>query len=182
MNEYINQFITLMQDKWLSLIAIFILFFLGKTVLGLLVKKAIDLADDGDDAYDSVQEKQAKTLGDLILRSGNIVIYLVILMMILQLFNFDITPLLAGAGVIGVAIGFGAQSLAKDLISGIMIILEHRYALGDIVSIGDFKGEVVKVTMRSTVLRNEEGEVFYIANGSIAKVTNYSQSEEMAKK
>lgn len=169
-------------DKWITLGSILILFFLGQVLLRFLVHKAIKFADDGDDSIDTAREKQAKTLGDLILRSGNLVIYLIIIMMVLQLFGVNVTPILAGAGVIGVAIGLGAQSVAKDLISGLLIIMEHRYALGDIIKVGDFQGTVVKITMRSTVLRNDEGQTFYIANGSVAKVINYSQSEQVASK
>ena len=90
--------------------------------------------------------------------------------------------ILAGAGVVGVAIGFGAQTLVKDLLSGVFIILEHRYALGDHVKIDIFEGEVVKITMRSTVLRNAEGQTFYISNGSIPKVINSSQDHLEASK
>lgn len=169
-------------DKWVELGTIVVLFFLGKMVLGYLVQKAICLVDDGDDSTDTVQEKQARTLGDLILQIGNIAIYLIILLMVLQLFSINITPILAGAGVVGVAIGFGAQTLVKDLLSGVFIILEHRYALGDHVKIDIFEGEVVKITMRSTVLRNAEGQTFYISNGSIPKVINSSQDHLEASK
>jgi len=166
------------MGKWTTLVAILVLFFLGKAILSLIVRRAVKFADDGDDTTNTAHEKQAKTLGDFILRIGNIVIYLVVLLMALQLFNVDITPILAGAGVLGVAIGFGAQSLAKDLISGVMIILEHRYSIGDKIKIDNFEGRVVKITMRSTVLRNEEGDTFYIANGSISKVVNLSQTKK----
>ncbi len=78
----------------------------------------------------------------------------------------------------GVAVGLGAQSLAKDLISGVLLIMEHRYAIGDVVKIDGFEGKVVKITMRSTVLRNTEGETFYTSNGTINKVVNKSQSKK----
>lgn len=133
------------------------------------------LADDGDESTDTRKEKQAETLGQIILATGNAVIYMIILLMILDLFMIDITPILAGAGIIGLAVGFGAQTLVKDLVSGLFILLENRYSIGDLVKLGDFEGEVVKITMRSTVLKNTEGKVFYIANGHISKVENHSQ-------
>ena len=95
--------------------------------------------------------------------------------MILILFDVDIRPILAGAGVIGLAIGFGAQSLVKDFVSGLFILIENQYNIGDKVKIGSSEGNVIKITMRSTVLRDEEGKTYYISNGSIKGVINMSQ-------
>ncbi|MCG2809802.1 MAG: mechanosensitive ion channel family protein, partial [Candidatus Portnoybacteria bacterium] len=107
--------------------------------------------------------------------TGNVAIYVIILLMVLSLFGLDITPILAGAGVIGLAIGFGAQSLVKDFVSGLFILIENQYDMGDRVKIGTFEGRVVKITMRSTVLRDDEGKTFYISNGLINNVINLSQ-------
>ncbi|MBU4031044.1 mechanosensitive ion channel family protein, partial [Patescibacteria group bacterium] len=111
----------------------------------------------------------------IIVATGNVVIYVIILLMVLSLFGLDITPILAGAGVIGLAIGFGAQSLVKDFVSGLFILIENQYDMGDRVKIGTFEGRVVKITMRSTVLRDDEGKTFYISNGLINNVINLSQ-------
>jgi small conductance mechanosensitive channel len=91
------------------------------------------------------------------------------------LFGVDIRPILAGAGVIGLAIGFGAQSLVKDFVSGLFILIENQYDIGDKVKIGSSEGNVIRITMRSTVLRDEEGKTYYISNGSIKDVINMSQ-------
>ncbi len=95
--------------------------------------------------------------------------------MTLSLFGVDITPILAGAGVIGLAIGFGAQSLVKDIVSGLFILVENQYGIGDKIKIGSFEGQVFKITMRSTVLRDDEGRTFYISNGLIKDIVNFSQ-------
>lgn len=177
MEELYSSLIIYLQGNWISILWILVLFFAGKLILSSIIRRAVRLADDGDDTTDSRKEKQAETLGHIISATGNVVIYLIILLMILDLFMIDITPILAGAGIVGLAVGFGAQTLVKDLVSGLFILLEHRYSIGDQVKLGDFEGEVVKITMRSTVLKNKEGKVFYISNGHIKKVENHSQAE-----
>lgn len=92
---------------------------------------------------------------------------------ILKEIGFDITPLIAGAGVVGFAIGFGAQTLVRDLISGFFIILENQFAVGDKVSISGITGIVEEVTVRYTKIRGENKELHVIPNGSISQVTNY---------
>lgn len=177
MNDIINTFLSVLSDKWVNIIWILVLFFLGKIILRWIVGKAKRFADDGDDERRSIKEKQADTLGSMILTTGNVVIYLIILLMLLGLFNVDITPILAGAGIIGLAVGFGAQTLVKDFVSGLFIFLEHQYHVGDNIKIGDFEGKVVKISMRSTVIQNEEGKTFYISNGTVNKVINSSQKD-----
>ncbi|MCK4800131.1 mechanosensitive ion channel, partial [Candidatus Parcubacteria bacterium] len=101
--------------------------------------------------------------------------YAIILFTILSLFNIDIRPILAGAGIIGLAIGFGAQSLVKDFVSGLFILIENQYGIGDKVKIGSSEGKVTRITMRSTVLKDEEGRTYYISNGSIKDVIKMPQ-------
>ena len=175
MNQIINQSGEFVLSNWTSLMWIIVLFLIGKSILRLIIRQAIKLTDDGNDELDTRMEKQAKTLGQIILTTGNVVIYIIILLMVLNLFNVDITPILAGAGILGLAIGFGAQTLVKDFMTGLFIFFEHQYSVGDKVKLGDFEGKVVKMTMRSTVLQDEDCKTFYISNGTITKVTNFSQ-------
>jgi moderate conductance mechanosensitive channel len=167
-----------LSTKWINIAWIIILWFLGEIVLRVVVNKIVRHAHDDNHEHDSQKEKQAKTLGQVLVSAGSVAIFLIMLLMVLDLFMVDITPILAGAGVVGLAIGFGSQTLVKDLMSGLFILIEHRYSLGDEVTIDKFKGVVVKTTMRSTVLKNEEGDVFYISNGNIVKVQNHSQGEQ----
>jgi len=160
--EFVVNFI---QQRGMDLVWIIVLFFFGRVVLKLIVKRLVRIVDD----------KRAMTLGRIIVATGNVAIYVIILLMVLSLFGLDITPILAGAGVIGLAIGFGAQSLVKDFVSGLFILIENQYDMGDRVKIGTFEGRVVKITMRSTVLRDDEGKTFYISNGLINNVINLSQ-------
>lgn len=172
MQEFI---INIIKQNFVDIIWIFTLFFLGKTILKLAVKRLEKVVDDGDKDHISQKEKRIETLGHIIISIGNIIIYVTILFVILNLFGIDTRPILAGAGVIGLAIGFGAQSLVKDFVSGLFILVENQYGIGDKVKIGDSVGSVIRITMRSTVLKDEDGKIYYIANGSIKNVINMSQ-------
>ena len=174
MNEYA---ITFIKENAIDIIGILALLFLGKMLLKVIVRKLARIVDDGDDDHISQKEQRAKTLGNIIITTGSIIIYTIILLMVLNLFGIDIRPILAGAGVTGLAIGFGAQSLVKDFVSGLFILVENQYGIGDKVKIGSFDGKVIRITMRSTVLRNEEGKIYYISNGSIKDVINMSQKK-----
>jgi small-conductance mechanosensitive channel len=87
----------------------------------------------------------------------------------------DIGPLIAGAGIVGVALGFGAQNLVKDFLSGIFIILEDQYGIGDVIDVGEATGVVETITLRTTRLRDVEGTVWHVPNGEIRRVGNKSQ-------
>jgi moderate conductance mechanosensitive channel len=116
-------------------------------------------------------EQRAETLR-LIVRSvvKGILIVVVVVTIISEL-GFDIGPILASAGIAGLAIGFGAQSLVKDVIAGFFILFEDQYGVGDVVKVGDLSGVVERMTLRATVLRNLEGQVHVIPNGNIQTVT-----------
>ncbi|MCK4554113.1 mechanosensitive ion channel [Candidatus Parcubacteria bacterium] len=175
MQEFI---INIIKQNGADIIWIIILFFLGKTILKLIVRRLARIVDDGDDAHISQKEKRAETLGHVIVSVGNIIIYAIILFMVLNLFGVDIRPILAGAGIIGLAIGFGAQSLVKDFVSGLFILVENQYGIGDKVKIGSFEGRVIRITMRSTVLKDDEGKMYYISNGSISNVIKMPQQKK----
>ena len=118
---------------------------------------------------------RAQTLA-LVLRSiAGVFIWSIALTLILGELGVDLGPLIAGAGVVGIAIGFGAQSLVKDFLSGIFMLVEDQYGVGDIIDAGDASGTVEAVTLRTTRLRDVKGTVWHIPNGSIARVGNMSQ-------
>jgi small-conductance mechanosensitive channel len=103
------------------------------------------------------------------------VVYGIAVLMVLGEFNLNLAPLLASAGVAGVALGFGAQSLVKDFLSGIFMLLEDQYGVGDIVDTGDAVGTVEEVTLRITKLRDPSGVAWYVRNGEIVRIANKSQ-------
>jgi len=172
MQELILNFL---KQHIVELIWIFILFFLGKVLLNFIINRLVKLSDDGDDNFTSKKEKRATTLGQIIKSIGNVFIYSLILFMVLNLSGIDIRPILASAGIIGLAVGFGAQSLVKDFVSGLFILIENQYSVGDKVKIGSFEGIVAKITMRSTVLVDDKMNKHYISNGLVKNVTNMSQ-------
>jgi moderate conductance mechanosensitive channel len=118
---------------------------------------------------------RAKTLG-LVLRSiASAMIWVIAVTMILGELGVNLGPLIAGAGIAGVAIGFGAQSLVKDFLAGIFILIEDQYGVGDIIDAGPATGTVEAITLRTTRLRDVQGTVWHIPNGTIARVGNLSQ-------
>lgn len=124
--------------------------------------------------------KREQTLNNL---SKNILSYFlmfIVVMMILDTFNVPIKTMLAGAGVAGLAIGFGAQNLVKDVIAGFFIIFENQFSVGDYIEIGEIEGDVLLVGMRNTTLRSYFGQTYIIPNGQINVLTNYSSSNGFA--
>src|SRR5262245_34010222 len=116
-------------------------------------------------------QQRAETLRDLIRSVIKAVVIVLVLLQIGAELDFKLGPLLASAGIAGLAVGFGAQSLVKDVISGFFIVFEDQYGVGDVVKIGDFTGAVEYMTLRATVLRNLEGQVYVVPNGNIQHVT-----------
>ena len=116
--------------------------------------------------------KRAKTLSSVIRNALNIVVGAVALMMILDQVGVKIGPIMAAAGIVGVAVGFAGQSLVKDIINGFFILLEDQIRVGDYVKIADLSGTVERINLKLTVLRDLEGNVHFIPNGEVTTVTN----------
>lgn len=118
------------------------------------------------------EEQREETITQIVSTTLKVVLLVLTFMLIVQEIGIDIGPLIAGASVLGVALGFGAQSLVKDFVSGIFIIAENQYRVGDIVEIAGVSGRVVSITMRETVLRNLDGHVHHVPNGLVDVSTN----------
>jgi small conductance mechanosensitive channel len=116
-------------------------------------------------------QQRTETLRQIVRSFGKVVVLVFLIPLIAKELGFDISTLLTGVGIVGLAVGFGAQSLVKDVISGFFILLEDQFGVGDVVKIGDFTGVVEHMTLRSTVLRNLEGQVHVVPNGNIQTVT-----------
>ncbi len=121
------------------------------------------------------QRQRVTTLGSLLRNIVDVVIGVVALLTVLSIIGIPMGPLLASAGVGGVALGFGAQSLVKDYLSGIFMLAEDQFGVGDLITIGDIKGTVLEVTLRVTKLRDPMGTVWYVRNGEILTLGNISQ-------
>ena len=120
--------------------------------------------------------QRAKTMGDLLKSIITGVLVAMFGTMILSELGVNIAPIIASAGIIGIALGFGAQSLVKDFLSGVFMILEDQYGVGDVIDVGEAVGTVEAVTLRVTRLRALDGTVWYVPNGEILRVGNKSQN------
>ena len=120
--------------------------------------------------------QRAETMGSLLKSIASIVIFAIFGITAIAELGYPVGPLLASAGVVGVALGFGAQSLVKDFLSGIFMIFEDQYGVGDSVDLGEAGGTVEAVGLRVTRLRDVEGTVWYVRNGEIIRVGNQSQN------
>ena len=149
--------------------------FISTKLVRFLTSRIERAVEDNDPTSISEREKRAQTLGKIIRHTWSILIVIVALMMILNEVGIEIGPILAGAGIAGLAIGFGAQTLVKDVISGFFILLENNFRVGDVIKAGDVAGLVEKMSLRVTILRDLEGKVHVIPNGSIDVVTNMTK-------
>jgi small conductance mechanosensitive channel len=144
--------------------------------VSLVVRAVRRAVDDGNDEVTSEAERRAETLGSVLTNAARVVVVAFFLMMTLQEFGVSIGPLVAGAGVAGVALGFGAQSLVKDVISGFFLLMENQFGVGDIISVDEnHVGTVERMTLRITQLRDAEGRAHFIPNGSITRVVVLSK-------
>ncbi len=119
--------------------------------------------------------KRADTLVGILTGTGRAVIVVVVLLLILSELEVDIGPILAGFGIAGIAVGFGAQYLIRDLIAGLFIIMENQYRVGDVARISDIAGLVEDITLRKTVLRDLDGIVHHVPNGEVKVASNYTR-------
>jgi moderate conductance mechanosensitive channel len=121
------------------------------------------------------RQARSRTLAAVLRSITTIAILAIAILMVLQELDFSVTPLLSLAGVFGVALGFGAQSLVRDVVSGMFMIVEDQYGVGDVVDVGAASGSVESVGLRITRLRDVNGTVWYVRNGEILRVGNQSQ-------
>jgi moderate conductance mechanosensitive channel len=119
---------------------------------------------------------RTETMGSLLKSIATGVIFSVMAIMIVDILGFNIAPLIASAGILGMAVGFGAQSLVSDFLSGVFMLLEDQYGVGDSIDVGDAVGEVEAVGLRVTRIRDIDGTVWHVRNGEITRVANMSQN------
>ena len=159
-----------------DVVKIVLLYVLLRVVLRRLVDRIIlPVVARGERHADPAQAGRLKTLAGLLNSAVNYILAFVFGVMLLRAFHLDPIPLLTTASVAGLAVGFGAQKLVKDVISGFFILLENQYAVGDYVTIGAITGTVEEVGMRTTRLRDEFGKLYILSNGDITLVCNQSR-------
>lgn len=148
-------------------------------VVGILANRFIKIL-----IYRAMRVKKngarAETVANLLKSVTRYVVWFIVTLMILGQLNIDVTPFIASAGVVGLAVGFGAQEIVRDFISGFFIIFEGSFNVGDVVQVDGFKGNVLSLGLRTTVIENWLGERKIITNGKIGSVINFSKNNTTA--
>jgi small-conductance mechanosensitive channel len=155
----------------LRVLGIWLLAWLAWRVVRLTAHRIEQAVDDGDDSITTLREKRGRTISQLLRSVGRVVIVTIAILLSFNVF-INIAPILAGAGILGLAISFGAQSLVRDIITGFFILLENQFAVGDVIEVAGKSGVVERMTMRVVVLRDLEGTMHVIPNGEMKVVSN----------
>ena len=166
------------QVDWGKLFSIVVVILIALVALRLLKIAVTGVANtimEYDKDKDRESAQKAKTLSQVVKGAGRVVIFSIAILTILSISGQDITPLLASAGIAGIAIGFGAQNLVKDWLGGFFILFENQYSVDDVIQVGEYSGLVEKMDLRRTVLRCLDGSVIVIPNGDVRVVTNFTK-------
>lgn len=153
------------------IVSLWLIKFFIKRIAGFFTRRAVK-----DDSVDSLEaQKRIKTLVGIIWGVGKIIIWTIFIVILLEKIGIDIKPILAGAGILGLAVGFGAQELVRDFISGFFILLENQIRTGDVAIINGTGGLVEKIELRTTTLRDFSGVVHIFQNGKISTISNMTK-------
>ncbi len=173
--------------RWLDLTLPNALHLLGILVIALVLNRLLRAVTNlvikqasAPSRSAQLREQQTRTLAGVLYGAGSKVVWVVALLTALHEFNIDITPAVTLAGLASLAVGFGAQTLVRDVITGFYIVLEDKYVVGDTIQIADYTGRVEHLTLRRTVIRDARGALVTIANGEIRTVSNLSRDWSQA--
>lgn len=171
-HEWHKYLVAWTRDRAPRLIIILVLSFILVRLLGLLTRKVI-LWSERRSPGSPFRAQQVRTVAGMVHSVGVLLIFFFSAMSALKdAFNFNIEPLLASAGIAGLAIGFGAQTLVKDMINGFFILAENQFEIGDVIRVAGVAGKVEEITMRRTTLRDADGTLHIVPNGAIQIVSN----------
>lgn len=175
------------EDMWVALgtgllkiIAITICSIILVKLGNHMIKKAFDLRIHAPAKMTQQRERRYETILKLLQSVITYVVYFTAILAILSVMQVKVAGLLAGAGIVGLAVGFGAQSLVKDVITGFFIIFEDQFGVGDFIKVAGVQGTVIEIGLRTTKIRGIEGEINIIPNGSILEVVNCSVNNSVA--
>jgi len=173
LQNFLNNLMPWLLFHGLKILAILIGAFLIRRFARIFIEKIVRKAVVANNFLSPESEKKREnTLISVFEGTFRAIIWIVAALMIIAELGVNIGPLLAGAGVIGLAVGFGAQYIIRDFFTGLFIILENQYRVGDVVCVKDICGEVENINLRMTILRDVDGAVHYIPNGEIKIATN----------
>lgn len=175
-DKYAELIIPWLLTSGLKIVFIVIGSFILNKVIITFIEKGVRIAvrPDGISSKDA-EEKRENTLIQIFTTTSKIGLMTIAGLMVLQEFGVEIAPILAAAGIVGLAFGFGGQYLIRDIISGLFIILENQYRVGDIVNFDNAGGTVEEISLRKTTLRDLDGTVHHVPHGEIKKVSNLSK-------
>lgn len=173
MNVYLQKIVDWLLKSGLHITFVLVLALVALKAAKALSKRLVKIAVRQRE--DVEFQKRTQTLVSIVRYVASLAILLVAAMMVLKEFGVEIGPMLAAAGIVGLAVGFGAQSLVKDVISGFFILLEDQIRVGDVVQIAGKSGLVEKINLKTTILRDLAGNVHYVPNGQIDVVTNMTK-------
>ena len=138
----------------------------GRKVIERIIRRAVKHTDQ------EAEEKRENTLIGLFGGVLGFMVWFIVIIVILAELGVSVAPVLAGAGILGIALGFGAQSMVKDFLAGLFIIIENQYRVGDVIALDNIIGVVEEITLRKTVLRDLDGKIHHLPNGSFVRVSN----------
>ena len=183
----ISQWLQVVWQDWSTLIRIFLIIVSAVILRALLlssVKRVVKGISSGKSLASSITPERmilrAKTLGSVLSNFITWSIYVIAVTMLLSELGVAVGALIAGAGILGAALGFGAQNIVRDLLSGLFIVFEDQYGIGDSVDLGEASGVVESVGLRITQLRDAKGTLWYVRNGEILRVGNMSHKKNSA--
>jgi len=163
-------------DKGFDLAGVVISIFAAWMFIRFVSRRIEHWGDEAMPGMRTAREQRARTAAKLVRNVGRAVLTVVAVLMVLNQLDFNISPLLASAGVVGLAVSFGSQSLVRDYVTGFFLQLEHQFALGDVIRIGTAEGTVENITLRLVYVRDGTGALHMIPNGQINQVVNLTRS------
>jgi small conductance mechanosensitive channel len=176
LQKIIDNLVPWLTDHGIKILVIALAAWLINMILVRIIIRAVRIAVvRDDDMTPEAEQKRENTLIRIFNGALRIVIFVLAIMMILQEAGIEIGPLLASAGIVGLAVGFGGQYLIRDIITGLFIILENQYRIGDVVNIDGTSGSVEDISLRLTTLRDLDGTMHHIPHGDIKRVSNLSK-------
>jgi small conductance mechanosensitive channel len=176
LSSWTDKIIPWLLSNGVRIIVIAVAAILLEKILTRIITRTISATVKWDDNTSPESEKKRKdTLIRIFTGAVNILIIIIAIMMIIQELGIEVGPLLAGAGIVGLAVGFGGQYLIRDIITGLFLMLENQYRIGDVVNIEGLSGAVQDISLRKTTLRDLNGTVHHIPHGSITKISNLSK-------
>ena len=179
MTEIINNILAILDNKLVRSLLVVLIALLTQKLFNIFIRKSFKYTVESNfyPKRKKDREKRTKTLISVSSAIATLVVWTIAVIVIMSIYGLDISTILVSAGFMGAAIAFGAQSSIRDFVNGFFMIVENQYRIDDYVQFDNLKGRVEKITIRITVVRDEEGKLHHVPNGSIVVATNMSMGD-----